>query len=186
MVVTARIARICWNANGWRRPSGRRTRPRGERSFSTDPDHGYGYEEWLNDGRLLDGWKYGFVQAIPKLRAALDGHEGALHLVSRRPDGGWEEVAFLRRCQPLSRHDAREALARMVGNGSVDEMISEIEAAGEVADHLRKTVGEDPLDIINVRFWPKDMEMLHKELVAGHPFAGRNLCRYTNAFHLHK
>ena len=60
-----KVARICYNTEGWIRPSG----PTGK---SKNPDtheanHGFGHEEWLFDfSKLIDGYHYGFLEPIYK------------------------------------------------------------------------------------------------------------------------
>ena len=44
------LARVCWNTNGWSRPSGVAANAEGEAKGSTPTfvsEHGYGHEEWL-------------------------------------------------------------------------------------------------------------------------------------------
>lgn len=60
-----KVARICYNTEGWTRPSG----PIGK---SKNPDtheanHGFGHEEWLFDfSKLINGYHYGFLEPIYK------------------------------------------------------------------------------------------------------------------------
>lgn len=61
-----KMARICWNENEWRKPSGALGK-----SISTatthEKDKGYGYEEWLFDFQQEYGeFCYGFIQAFNK------------------------------------------------------------------------------------------------------------------------
>ena len=59
-----RIARICWNTNGWVKPSGREGKSKAD---SHERDYGYGGEEWLFDmGKLYKGYRYGFLQPISR------------------------------------------------------------------------------------------------------------------------
>ena len=66
-----KLCRICWNTNGWRRPSGTIK----ENKNSLAARLGFGLEEWLfNYEWLIDGHKYGFLQPIGKYIQTYEGH----------------------------------------------------------------------------------------------------------------
>lgn len=61
------LARLCWNTNGWKQPSGEEGKARNSRLYEVRK--GYGIEEWLFDFDILPKkrnkeWKYGFIQAL--------------------------------------------------------------------------------------------------------------------------
>lgn len=57
-----KIARICWNTNGWIFPSGQIGKSRNKKSYEFL--HGFGHEEWLFDiAKTIDGYHYGHIQA---------------------------------------------------------------------------------------------------------------------------
>lgn len=63
--VNSKIARVVWNENGWVTPSGRQGKS--EDSSSFEHNNGFGHEEWLLDtSRVIDGYKYGFLEPINK------------------------------------------------------------------------------------------------------------------------
>ena len=58
-----KIARICWNTEGWRNPSGPQGKSKNKRAY----EHrvGYGHEEWLLDTtKLINGWDYAYLPPI--------------------------------------------------------------------------------------------------------------------------
>ena len=58
-----RIARICWNSNGWQSPSG----PAGKSKNNTfESEYGYGHEEWLLNREHIcsNGYHYGYLQPL--------------------------------------------------------------------------------------------------------------------------
>jgi len=60
-----RISRVCWNKNGWVKPSGPIGKSRDKNSHENR--YGYGHEEWLADtGKIIDGYHYGFLEPIRK------------------------------------------------------------------------------------------------------------------------
>src|SRR6186713_2155737 len=62
-----KISKICWNTNGWTKPSGRLGK-------SIHPSHelkwGYSHEEWLLDfSKQISGFHYGFLEPINKAKS---------------------------------------------------------------------------------------------------------------------
>lgn len=57
-----RYARICWNTNGWKAPSGREGKSRSS-APTYEKEHGYGHDEWLLDlDKTIDGYHYSRIQ----------------------------------------------------------------------------------------------------------------------------
>ena len=55
-------ARLCWNTRNWVQPSGDARMVEQKNTYTAR--NGFGHEEWLfNFQWILDGWKYGFLQA---------------------------------------------------------------------------------------------------------------------------
>lgn len=64
-----RVARICWNTNGWIFPSGKEGKSRFKDSH--EAKFGYGHEEWLFDiGKIIGGYHYGFLEPVRKQQQA--------------------------------------------------------------------------------------------------------------------
>ncbi|PZR02193.1 MAG: hypothetical protein DI539_27855, partial [Flavobacterium psychrophilum] len=82
-----RISRICWNDNGWIKPSGWKGK-------STHPDshegiYGYGHEEWLCDiSKVLDGFHYGFLESIRGSEDKAAGKKYNIELFSINGESG--------------------------------------------------------------------------------------------------
>ncbi len=56
-----KIARICWNSEGWQRPSGLDGKSSNPEAY--EAQNGYGHEEWLLDtSKLIDGYHYAYVR----------------------------------------------------------------------------------------------------------------------------
>jgi hypothetical protein len=67
-----RIARLCWNDNGWIKPSGRIGKSSDRRSH--EGEYGYGHEEWLFDlSKVINGFHYGFLEPIRKQQRSYAG-----------------------------------------------------------------------------------------------------------------
>lgn len=76
-----KIARICFNTEGWVKPSG----PIGKsKNIEThEANHGFGHEEWLFDfSKLIDGYHYGFLEPIYKYPETYVGKVFNVHLIT--------------------------------------------------------------------------------------------------------
>ncbi|MFW6029932.1 MAG: hypothetical protein ACOCRO_06720, partial [Halanaerobiales bacterium] len=58
-----RIARVCWNSNGWKYPSGLTGKK------LEDRENGFGLEEWLfDDDEIVGGYKYGYLKPVERIK----------------------------------------------------------------------------------------------------------------------
>ena len=58
-----KICKICWNNQGWKRPSG--SQGKSSNSEAYESLYGYGHEEWLFDkSKIVDGYHYAFLQPL--------------------------------------------------------------------------------------------------------------------------
>jgi hypothetical protein len=58
-----KIARVCWNIQNWKKPSGPLGKSKDTGSFEVNP--GFGHEEWIFDfEKLIGGYKYSFLQPL--------------------------------------------------------------------------------------------------------------------------
>ena len=65
MSIAAYFARVTWNRDGWRTPSGQI--PRGEKGTYV-VRQGFGHEEWLGRREwTVDGWRYGYIGALSSM-----------------------------------------------------------------------------------------------------------------------
>ena len=54
-----KVARLCWNTNEWRRPSGRKGKSKSSDSY--EKGMGFGHKEWLlDDSKIINGYHYGY------------------------------------------------------------------------------------------------------------------------------
>ncbi|MGL4551608.1 MAG: hypothetical protein ACRC33_10505 [Gemmataceae bacterium] len=131
------LTRICWNANRWERPSG--DAPSLEtpgQSFVAE--HGFGFEEWLNDRRLaLDGWRYGFTQGVNKSQLKLAGHTVRLLFYAIGPGRQRYLVGGLKRCSVLTQDESDPAHERFEADGTINRMIDEVRAVKGEADFIK-------------------------------------------------
>ncbi|HWP91336.1 MAG TPA: hypothetical protein VNN20_03945 [Thermodesulfobacteriota bacterium] len=62
-MIEDKIARICWNTEGWRKPSGKSGKSKNKKTY--EHSAGFGHEEWLLDiTKLINGWHYAYLQPV--------------------------------------------------------------------------------------------------------------------------
>jgi len=143
-----RVARLCWNAEGWTKPSGRPGKTPSKAAF--EGVNGYGHEEWLFDWENVhEGWQYGFVQGVK------EGHWGEvfdLLLYSlNTPTHTRYWVGTIGGVEVLDGKAALAASRRMERLGKLGRMRRQVEAFGLEPGTL---VAHEGHNVINVRFRP--------------------------------
>ena len=119
------LARICWNTNGWRSPSG----PDGKSTSlkSHEGDHGFGNEEWLfDDYKMIDDYRYGYLQPLIKSNKYLSEN---LDILLYTIDGKSKKrylVAKIKNLHVLSKEEAGEAFKKYKNNGWLSKMEQQI------------------------------------------------------------
>lgn len=168
------VARICWNSQTWTRPTGEAARLEAKGSYAADK--GFGHEEWLFDREAaLDGWQYGFLQAVNKSYRKVVGRTIDLRLWTMGPGATRYYVGRIPACEVLTPHEAEAAAKQFGESGRLAEMEAQVRAVGGKPDDLR-TGG---LNVANVRF-RADAAVIQDPLVpAAEGHAIRDLNRYT-------
>lgn len=161
-----KIARICWNSEGWQRPSG-------SDGKSSNPDayesqNGYGHEEWLLDtSKLIDGYHYAYVQAIGSHR---DTYLGDLYNISFYSiDGDTKQrwwLGTIRDVQIVGEHDAKRVYEIYKKNGWYDEMIDQLKRVGASVEAFKKFTTPETFAVM--KFKIDDLELLDEPLEFSH------------------
>lgn len=153
--MTKRLCRLCWNEEGWHRPTGSAA---ALESKSFVADNGFGHEEWLFNADLaVDGQRVGFIQGISKARSALVGQTLDIVLYARNPLGAWCKVGQIQSAQVLDDAEAHEAVRSLEENGVIDSMEYDL-ARLDIRD---QPIRSSPATAIaNVRFDSKDCHVL--------------------------
>jgi hypothetical protein len=147
-----KVARLCWNTNAWQSPSGRFGKVGSQKAF--EGEFGFGHEEWLLDhSRLVDGWKYGFIQA---LNHSFEKYSGAtidllLYTIDNKTKRRYW-VASISGVEVLTEKQSSQVRRMFETNGWLDEMREQVEMLG-LDDG---TLGvERPQDLLNLRYRPE-------------------------------
>ena len=141
-----KIARICWNTYGWKRPSGSEGKSQVDSSY--EKNIGFGHEEWLLDDLkiLPDGYHYGFLQPM---NVASGKHVGAIydiHLFAISPRKQKVYVGCLHNAEGVSLKESKKVFAYYKKQGWLAEMKEDVKFAGG------KVKGFYPEFLFNVRF----------------------------------
>jgi hypothetical protein len=143
-------ARICWNENGWTKPSG--VAKDGPKTFFGQ--YGFGMEEWLFDPSAeIDGWQYAFLQPVNRGYQKRIGDLLSLRLYSV-PGGGvarYREEFEISRCEVLTPSQAKRIHGSFERSGRIRRMVDEVQQVGGNPDPLTKTTSFFET-IVNVRF----------------------------------
>jgi hypothetical protein len=157
---TNKIVKICWNAKGWRQPSG----PVGK-SKSADhayeADFGFGHEEWLLDrSRIVDGYHYAFVQPLSVRSRKHDGQTYHLSLFTHHISGNRYYVGELRNVYCIDAKESARIYTIYEQSGWIEEMKDEVGAVGGKSQGLDNAT---PSDFFNIRFQFSDAKLVDGE-----------------------
>ncbi len=136
-----RIARVCWNTNGWERPSGREGKSSND---SYEAEKGFGHEEWLLDRTKIcdDGYHYAFLE--PLRRSAFEGYKD-IHIYTYTPDKKRLYVGCIKDAEYVSPGKAEEIWKQYVSRGWDKSMIKDLDRCGI-------SFVNPPFERLNVRF----------------------------------
>ena len=181
-VPVEKVARLCWNTLGWRRPSGRKGKSKERGTYENDK--GFGHEEWLLDETktMPDGYLYGFLEQMRRT----DRHIGNIydiHLYTISPNSQRVYLGCLKNAVGVSHEESEEVYKYYQKKGWITDMKQDIAyAEGVVSDF-------NPSTMFNVKFIYEDAELYHsnypiiKPESIGHRY---NLMDMTDPFEFEK
>ena len=153
-IMEERIARICYNENDWKRPSGRNGKGTLKKSFEFT--HGFGHEEWLFDRtKIIDGYHYSFLQAVNDFLYA--GEVFTIHLFAYSKTKGKLYLGVINNVECLDEKTARWTYGQYLKQGWINEMKEDIIAVGGDASPLDKD--KDKHKAFNIRFRFEDVHV---------------------------
>jgi len=152
-----KIARICWNTEGWRKPSGARGKSKNQKSY----EHrvGYGHEEWLLDTtKLIDGWHYAYLQPIGLNRQKYIGQEFNISLYSindETKERWW--VGRILNVKVIPAEESKRVHAIYKKNDWLKEMKEQLRTIGADASDFRSIT---PESFAVIKYRVKDLQIL--------------------------
>ncbi len=156
-----KIARICWNTNGWRKPSGMTGKSKNKDAY--EYRYGYGHEEWLLDTtKNYKGYHYAFLQPIGLHREKYRGQTFniSLYSINEETKKRWW-LGRIRYVIVLTEQESQAAYLAYKQNGWLSEMEKQLRSIGAKVDAFRKT---KPEDFFVIRFRPRSLELLDMPL----------------------
>jgi len=156
-MVDDKIARICWNAQGWRKPSGAQGKSKNKKAYEFR--FGFGHEEWLLDTtKLIKGWHYAYLQPIGLYRDKYAGQKFNISLYSindETKDRWW--VGPILGVEVISPEESANVHAAYKKNGWLNEMELQLGAVGADVKNFRNTA---PEIFAVVKYRPESLEIL--------------------------
>lgn len=152
-----KIARICWNTEGWRKPSGPEGKSKNKKAYELLV--GYGHEEWLLDTtKLIDGWHYAYIQPIGLHRSKYIGQKFniSLYSINEETKCRWW-VGQLLNVEVVSPEESKKVYKVYKSNGWYAEMEEQLRVVGANISDFKKI---KPDGFAVVRFRPKSMKLL--------------------------
>ena len=121
-----KIARLCWNTMGWRRPSGSSGKSKANDSYENMM--GFGHEEWLlDDSKIMpDGYHYGFLEPM---RIKGNKHEGKvydIHLFTISPNKQKVYLGYLKNAIGVSSKESQDIFNNYQKKGWIEEMRKDV------------------------------------------------------------
>ncbi|WED29901.1 hypothetical protein L3V77_21070 [Vibrio sp. DW001] len=175
-----KIARICWSSNGWKTPSGRLGKSSNKDSY--EYQNGYGHEEWLLDTtKLVDGYHYGYIQAIGKHRDKyLDQvFDVSLYSINSDTKQRWW-LGEIKNLEVVSAEESKRVYKKYKKNGWYKEMVAQLNLVGANIEEFKKFVTADIFSV--VRYKPEDLNLLEEpqEFSADDPAVTSNYYNLKN------
>ncbi|MCD8297544.1 MAG: hypothetical protein LUC88_08225 [Prevotella sp.] len=125
-----RLARICWNTNNWRCPSGKDGKSKSK--ASSESINGYGHDEWLLDNTRImpDGYHYGFLQPMNVKSGIYEHSVFDIHLFTISPTAQRVYVGCLHDAMGVPLEEGEDVYSFYEEQGWIEEMKQEVERCG--------------------------------------------------------
>jgi hypothetical protein len=131
-----KMARICWNSNNWRSPSGREGKSLDLSSY--EYINGFGHEEWLFDlDKVINGFHYGAIQPVGRNQNLYKGQIFKILLYTYKADDKeWYWVGWLNNVTAISLGEAMNVYEEYAKRGWLDLMKEDIDKVGANQNEL--------------------------------------------------
>jgi hypothetical protein len=172
------LARLSYNSSGWVRPT--KEAQASEEDGTYNQTHGFGHEDWFfRNEWQIDGWRYGFVQAVnsshKKLVKLNEPFDLTLFTIDEQKRRRY--VARIHEAECLDYPAAEQALEVFKQQGWHEIMVAEIRAIGGNAEALGNAKWAK--HVLNLRFRPGNVRPFPLETFARQDDPVYSLNRYT-------
>ncbi|WP_279155987.1 HNH endonuclease [Obesumbacterium proteus] len=151
-----KIARICWNSHGWKKPSGPNGKSTDHNSFEVNP--GFGHEEWLFDyTNLIHGYQYSFLQPLNN-----NAHKGKTYRIYlyyfEKASSKKFCIGHIENVVCIDEQEAQNAIDHFRENGRLSKMQRDLSSIGLNPSLINENTSA--LLNFNIKFKPDDV-VLH-------------------------
>lgn len=160
-MIDNKIARICWNTEGWRKPSGIVGKSINKKTHECK--FGYGHEEWLLDStKLIDGWHYSHLEPISLHRSKYIGERFniSLYSINSEEKSRWW-VGKIKNVIVITPEESQRAYQIYMRNGWIKEMKCQIKHVGADLQAFQKS---NPKDFFVLKFKHDSLKLLDTPL----------------------
>lgn len=144
--IEEKVARLCWNTNGWIKPSGPIGKSTSKKAYENE--NCFGHEEWLFDfDKLIDGYHYGFLQQ------AKGQAENIFDVLLYTVDGTSKKryfVASIKGMEIVSKEESEQIFEIYKSKGWKHEMEQQVKNLRP----SKKTLGFSASNLFNIKFRP--------------------------------
>lgn len=153
--MTDKIARICWNTENWKKPSGKNGKSKNKDAYELQT--GYGHEEWLLDTtKLIDGYHYAYLQAIGQHREKYIGETYNISIYSINNDTKqrwW--IGTINNVEVIDEAESKKVFKKYQENGWYQEMLDQLKSVNADIKEFKKNVKSAWFAVI--KFMPSDL-----------------------------
>lgn len=156
-MIENKIARVCWNAEGWRKPSGPQGKSKNKKLY--EYRFGYGHEEWLLDvTKLIDGWHYAYLQPIGLHRHKYIGQtfNVSLYSINDETKGRWW-IGHILDVIVISREESKKVYSIYKARGWLKEMKQQLAAVHADSTDFGKIY---PESFVVIKYQPNNLQLL--------------------------
>jgi hypothetical protein len=148
-----KVARICWNEEGWKYPSGSKGKSTSPESY--EHIHGFGHEEWLFDkSKIIDGYHYAFLQPLNVESGKHVNKQYNISLFSINNQKQKYYVGEIKNVKCINRKESREVFEKYESHGWINELKTQVERVG---GSWESWISSNPELLFNVKFQFKDV-----------------------------
>lgn len=157
-----KVARICWNTEGWVKPSGRLGKSKNKDAYELL--YGYGHEEWLLDtSKLISGYHYAYLQAIGQHREKYTDsiYNISIYSINNQTKQRWW-IGTINNVKVIDIDESKRVFKAYKENGWYDEMLSQLRNVDADINEFKRNVKADWFAVI--KFKPSDLSLLDEPL----------------------
>ena len=160
-MIEEKIARICWNTNFWKKPSGKDGKSKSKKAIESIV--GYGHEEWLFDTeKIINGYHYSYIQAIGAHKNTYIGktfHISFYSINSKTKERWW--IGKINNVNVITPEESTEIYKIYKNNGWLKEMEDQLKDVNADVGDFRKI---DPKYFSMIKYKVSDLDLLDSPL----------------------